>query len=71
MKLINTSFNELIKDKKLTFLVGAGCSVNPPSSLPTGNEMMNDIIDFSCSENFKEDIKKLIFRKILRFEQLS
>ncbi len=70
MKLINTSFNELIKDKKLTFLVGAGCSVNPPSSLPTGNEMMNDIIDFSCSENFKEDIKKLIFRKILRFEQL-
>jgi len=70
MKLINTSFNELIKDKKLTFLVGAGCSVNPPSSLPTGNEMMNDIIDFSCSENFKDAIKKLITEKILRFEQL-
>jgi len=70
MKLVNTSLNKLIQDKNLTFLIGASCSVNTPSCLPTGKEMMEDIVEFSCYERFKEDLKNLIDKNGLRFEQL-
>ena len=37
MKEVSISITELIgQDKKLTFLVGAGCSVDSPSRLPAG-----------------------------------
>ncbi|GAH19880.1 unnamed protein product, partial [marine sediment metagenome] len=42
MKLTNLSLKDLITEKgKLTFLIGAGCSVDPPSCQPAGKTMMN------------------------------
>lgn len=67
MKLINLTFGDLIKGRNLTFLVGAGCSRDPPSCLPTGREMMNSIIQYTCSESEIEKIKNI---KELRFESL-
>ena len=70
MKLIKNGFKDLIENKRLTFLIGAGCSIDKPSSLPSGEEMMNAIIEFSCHEAFKDDIDILVKKKELRFEQL-
>ncbi len=58
------SFIDIIKDKKLTFLVGAGCSIDKPSSLPSGRDMMKLIVEFSCHEEI------LVNNDGLRFEQL-
>lgn len=70
MKLINSSFKSLIEGEKLTFLVGAGCSVESPSCLPTGQEFMKSIVKFSCSENENNKIINLIEQKKIRFEAL-
>jgi tetratricopeptide (TPR) repeat protein len=43
-KLIST-------DQKLTFLVGAGISINPPSNLSSARGIMKDIIRFCCPED--------------------
>jgi len=59
--------NLLTKDTKLTFLVGAGCSVDPPSCLPIGHAMMDAIIDYTCAEPEIKQIKEL---GQLRFEAL-
>lgn len=53
--------------RKLTFLVGAGCSIDPPSCLPSGREMIEALINYSCDESEIDEILKL---KNLRFEQL-
>jgi hypothetical protein len=51
MKLTNLAIKDLIKpDAKLTFLVGAGCSVDPPSNLPAGKTMIEAIIKYSCAD---------------------
>ncbi|GAJ14386.1 unnamed protein product [marine sediment metagenome] len=63
MKLIKNSFKDLIENKKLTFLIGAGCSIDKPSSLPSGEEMMNAIIEFSCHKAFIDDIDILVKKK--------
>jgi len=62
---------KLIEGKKLTFLVGAGCSVDPPSNLPSAFKMMKAIIEHSCSKKYKSDIKKLIESGKFRFEMLA
>jgi len=68
MKLANLSIKDLITpEAKLTFLVGAGCSIDPPSCLPDGKTMMDAIIDYTCAESEIDKIKKL---EGLRFEQL-
>lgn len=68
MNPTNLKINDLITpDAKLTFLVGAGCSVDSPSCLPAGRTMMEAIIDYTCAESEIEKIKKL---EGLRFEQL-
>ena len=33
---------------ELTLLVGAGCSIESPSNLPGGSQMMEEIIKYSC-----------------------
>jgi len=50
-----------------TFLVGAGCSIDPPSCLPAGREMITAIIRYSCA---KPEVKNLLELKELRFEQI-
>jgi tetratricopeptide (TPR) repeat protein len=68
MKLTNLKINDLITpDAKLTFLVGAGCSIDPPSCLSAGKAMMDALIDYTCAESEIDKIKEL---KDLRFEQL-
>ena len=59
MKLTNLNINNLITpDAKLTFLVGTGCSVDPPSCLPAGRAMMEAIIDYTCAESEIDKIKE-------------
>jgi len=68
MKLTNLKINDLITpEAKLTFLVGAGCSIDPPSCLPNGKEMMKAIIEYTCAESEVDKISEL---DDLRFEQL-
>ena len=68
MKPTNLTIKDLISnDEKLTFLVGAGCSVDAPSRLPAGRSMMEAIINYTCAES---EIKKILDLEELRFEQL-
>lgn len=57
----------LKKGEDLTFLVGAGCSVDPPSCLPASNEMIKNIIKYSCA---KSEIEKILKLKNLRLETI-
>ncbi|KKK53987.1 hypothetical protein LCGC14_3089260 [marine sediment metagenome] len=64
MKLTNFSIKDLITPKaKLTFLVGAGCSIDPPSCLPDGKTMGEAIIRYSCAES---EINKILGKEELR-----
>lgn len=66
MKSKNLTINDLFPDStKLTFLVGAGCSVDAPSCLPAGRSMMDAIIKHTCAET---EIEKLLDLEQLRFE---
>jgi len=68
MKLTDLTIKDLITpDAKLTFLVGAGCSVDHPSCLPAGRTMMDALIEYTCNESEVEKIKNL---ELLRFEAL-
>jgi len=68
MKLTNHTIKDLITpDAKLTFLVGAGCSMDPPSCLPAGKPMMKAIINYVCADS---EIEKILKLEDLRFEQL-
>ena len=59
--------NFMRKNARLAFLAGAGCSVDPPSCLPAGRTMMNEIIKYTCAES---EVKKIMKIDTLRFEQL-
>ncbi len=48
-----------------TFLIGAGCSTNPPSCLPDGRTMIEALIRFTGNESEVDELLKL---KSLRFE---
>jgi len=67
MKKVNFDIKELLINDPLTFLVGAGCSINSPSSLPAGRAMMDAIIEHVST---KQDCKKLVNLSELRFESL-
>ncbi|MFX0072961.1 MAG: tetratricopeptide repeat protein, partial [Candidatus Hermodarchaeota archaeon] len=67
MKLTSLTFKELIEGERLTFLIGAGCSVDAPSCLPAGRAMIETIIKYTCE---KSEIEKILNISELRFEQL-
>ncbi len=68
MKLTNLTIKDLFTDDaKLTFLVGAGTSVDSPSCLPAGRPMMDAIIRYTCAES---EVKRVLELEELRFEQL-
>jgi len=68
MKLLNQSFKDIIKENpKLTFLIGAGCSIDAPSCLPAGRKMMDEIIKYICEES---EVDRVLGVKDLRFEAL-
>ncbi len=55
------------KDGKYSFLVGAGCSMDPPSCMPSGKQMITDILQYTCEES---EVRKLLGLEDLRYEQL-
>jgi len=68
MKLTNLKIKDLLaSEARLTFLVGAGCSIDPPSCLPAGKSMMDVIIKYACPESEIDTIRNL---EELRFEAL-
>ena len=68
MTLTNLKIKDLINDDaKLTFLVGAGCSVDAPSCLSDGRAAIKAIINYTCA---KSEVEKILKLKNLRFEQL-
>ena len=68
MKLTNLTIRDLINpEATLTFLVGAGCSLDPPSCLPAGKPMMEAIIKYTCDDS---EIKRILNLEELRFETL-
>ena len=68
MRLTNLTIKDLITpDSKLTFLAGAGCSIDPPSCLPAGRAMMDAIIKYVCDES---ELGKILQIEELRFEAL-
>ena len=68
MKLTNLTIKDLLNEnEKLTFLVGAGCSVDAPSCLPTGDQMKEPLIRYFCA---KSEINTLLKLKDLKFEEL-
>ncbi|TFG28996.1 MAG: tetratricopeptide repeat protein [Promethearchaeota archaeon] len=68
MKLTNLSIKDLLNDdKNLTFLVGAGCSIDSPSCLPAGKAMMETLIIYTCHES---EVEKILQIEDLRFEGL-
>ena len=68
VKKSNLNINELFKsDEKLTFLVGAGASVDSPSQLPSTSNTMKALIKFSCT---KSEVEKILNIQGLSFETL-
>lgn len=67
MTYIQNNLMNLISNKKLTFLAGAGCSRNSPSNLPTGAQMMNTILKFSCHSDYINDFLEQVDEGMLRF----
>lgn len=67
MTLTKLTVKKLLGKEKLAFLVGAGCSIDPPSNLPDGRTMIEAIVKFACA---RSEIDKILKLKGLRFEQL-
>jgi tetratricopeptide (TPR) repeat protein len=67
MSEVNAALNELLAADRITFLAGAGCSIDPPSQLAAGKQMMEAIIRF-CSPDV--EVPKLMALNDLRFEAL-
>ncbi len=68
MKKANLKIEDLLgNNQKLTFLIGAGCSVDAPSCQPAGRSMMDAMIKFICAES---EVEKILMIKELRFEAL-
>ncbi|MFX1294819.1 MAG: tetratricopeptide repeat protein [Promethearchaeota archaeon] len=57
----------LMDNAPKTFLIGAGCSIEPPSCLPAGRKMIEAIINYTCIES---EIEKILTLEGLRFEAL-
>ncbi len=47
------------KGEKLTFLVGAGCSMDKPSCMPSGRSMLGDLVKFICPAAEIDNILRL------------
>jgi len=60
----------LSESQELTFLIGAGCSVDEPSCLATGREMIDSIINHSCIKAEVESLIECNHKNLFRFEAL-
>ncbi len=67
MSDVNATLQELLSADRLTFLVGAGCSIDPPSQLAAGKQIIEAIIRFGSPDS---EMPKLMALNDLRFEAL-
>jgi tetratricopeptide (TPR) repeat protein len=67
MRQVDLDLKAILNNVPLTFLVGAGCSVEPPSCLPAGRSMMDAIIEHISD---RDDVNKLKQIEEIRFESL-
>ncbi len=71
MTELNSEYAEVLKlfspPKNLTFLVGAGCSLDSPTNVPRTREIMDTIIEYICVNQETSTIKEI---ENLRFEAL-
>ncbi|MFX1463861.1 MAG: tetratricopeptide repeat protein [Promethearchaeota archaeon] len=68
MKQTNLKIKNLFGNgEKLTFLIGAGCSVDAPSNVPDGNAIKKELISYFCAESEIENILKI---EDLKLEQI-
>ncbi len=71
MKAVDINLKDLLKENsELTFLVGAGCSVDAPSNLPTGLLMMEAIVNYFFPKSEINKILTFVKSGTLRFEAL-
>lgn len=61
-------FDLIKRGNDLAFLIGAGCSYNPLSNLPTGKLMMEGLIEYFCYEPVQNDLLTLLYKDKIRFE---
>ena len=57
--------NSIIKDKELSFLVGAGISMDKPSSVPSAREIVRSLLELCVPP---EEVENLLGLDNLRFE---
>ncbi len=65
-KIFDSIIEILEGEKELILLIGAGCSTNVPSCIPTGNTLKETIINYICPD---EEVEKIRLLNI-RFESL-
>ena len=56
--------------EKLTFLVGAGISINPPSNLASARDIIDSILRFCCPEDVSKDFFENRATYNLRYEMI-
>ncbi|MFX1297063.1 MAG: hypothetical protein ACFFD2_19700 [Promethearchaeota archaeon] len=63
---IDLKFKEfLMGNAPKTFLIGAGCSIDPPSCLPLGGQMSEAIVNYTCTES---EIQKILILHSIVFD---
>ncbi|MFX0072563.1 MAG: SIR2 family protein, partial [Candidatus Hermodarchaeota archaeon] len=71
LETYNFDLQELFNgNEPLTFLVGAGISISPPSCLASASQIMNSIIQFSAPPDAAEDLISGASIKDLRYESI-
>lgn len=61
MREINQKFTDIIKSKQnWMYLAGAGCSIDPPSSLPDGNSLKKQLLRFCCPNSEYENLLSIV-----------
>ncbi|MFX1277560.1 MAG: hypothetical protein ACFFAT_21285, partial [Promethearchaeota archaeon] len=57
----------LSKEEKITFLIGAGCSMEAPSNLPSAREFVKELVK-TCAPS--EEIETILNLESLRYEAI-
>ncbi len=67
---MDVTLKEILENENLTFLVGAGSSLDPPSCLATAKSMMKAILLYACPKKEVSKLYRLVNKRKIRFEQL-
>ncbi|MBN1801317.1 MAG: tetratricopeptide repeat protein [Candidatus Lokiarchaeota archaeon] len=67
---MDENLKNILENENLTFLVGAGSSLDPPSCLATAKSMMKAILLHACPKEELQKLYHLVNKRKIRFEQL-